>query len=512
MSRVRPSLVTQVPSVTPVILAGGDGSRLWPASRPDLPKQFIGLDGDRSLFQQTLLRCIQFEAFRAPIIVVGERHQHVVQRQIDELGLTPGALIVEPVGRDTTAAITMAAMAAAEDGQDNSLIAVFPSDHKITNEEAFRTVLSQAIVVAQRTGMLLTFGVKPTSPATGYGYIRQGAKLYEHQAHLVEDFVEKPNKALAEQYLAAGTYLWNSGMFLFPIDTFLAEMANYCQSTLVGVERALTGGHSDGYAIYPARDVFDEIEKRSIDYDLMEKTGLCAVMAFPSEWDDLGDWDAIWRTSRQDHSGNGTFGHVALKETRNSYIHTTGPLTSVIGMDNCIVVATPDAILVTEKSRASELKSMVQKLKRQERPEVCKHPGEIRPWGRFAPLHNGDAHQVKVIEVNPGGQLSLQKHRYRAEHWVVVSGQATVTIDDARITAGPGEHVHIPLGAVHRLENFSTSPVILIEIQTGTYFGEDDIIRLEDVYGREPEPEMATGNHSNQIDRTETVRAEGETS
>ncbi|MCV6545888.1 MAG: mannose-1-phosphate guanylyltransferase/mannose-6-phosphate isomerase [Cohaesibacter sp.] len=477
--------------ILPVILAGGSGSRLWPASRPDQPKQFIKLEDGLSLFQQSLMRCQDEELFQAPILVVGAAHVHLAQQQMSEIGVTPAAIICEPVSRDTAAAMTLAALAGFDTKQEEQLIAFFPSDHLIEEGTQFLSSIQDAAIIARRSGLMMTFGIAPNSPETGYGYIKKGASLVDYDAHMVGEFVEKPSKSLAQTYLASGQYFWNSGMFLFPSTTFFSELKSHAPDLLHACERAMSASKSDGLIVHPLAEALSPLAKLSIDYALMEKTGLVAVLPFGAHWSDLGNWHAIWDHAGQDEQQNASYGDVQLLETSNSYAYSTGPLTTLVGMKDCVVVSTADAVMVVDRKAAHKVKDLVGQLKQQQRPEVCAHPGELRPWGRFAPLHNGDKHQVKIIEVNPGGQLSLQKHRYRAEHWIIVAGIATVSVDETVKDLYPGEHVHIPLGAVHRLENFGDEPIQMIEVQTGSYFGEDDIIRLEDVYDREAEPAKA---------------------
>lgn len=483
----------QASKILPVILAGGCGSRLWPASRPDFPKQFVKVDGDHSLFQKCLLRCQDEELFQAPIVVVGEAHQHLANKQMQQIGVVPATIISEPVGRDTAAAITLAALAAYDADDNDKLIAVFPSDHQIENKTAFLASVQDAAIVARRSGLMITFGIEPTGPETGYGYIRKGASLVDYEGHMVGQFVEKPNKAKACKYLGSGNYLWNSGMFLFPLTTFFSEMSLHALDLFIGCERAMSASKSDGFVVTPDQRELQAIEKISIDYALMEHTGLAAVLPFQASWSDMGTWQSVWDQSDRDEEGNASMGDVEMLGAANSYGYSTGPLTTMVGVKDCVVISTKDSVLVAHRDAAPQIKDMVKRLKRRERSEAFAHPGEIRPWGNFAPLHNGPSHQVKIIEVDPGGQLSLQKHRHRAEHWIIVSGVATVTVDAVCKDLGPGEHAHIPLGAVHRLENFGKEPVKMIEVQTGDYFGEDDIIRLEDVYNREPEPRRAIG-------------------
>lgn len=471
--------------ITPVILAGGKGSRLWPASRPDQPKQFIKLQGGLSLFQRTLKRCQENDLFAAPIIVVGESHLHLAEKQVAEIDITPATMIVEPMGRDTAAAITFAALAAHHDELDNQIIAVFPSDHQIQNPQAMNKAMNQAASICARSGMLMTFGIVPEHASSSYGYIRYGASLVEDQGYLIDAFIEKPDHETAQSFLDAGNYLWNSGIFMYPLGSYLREMNMHGPEVIRGCETALENSHHDGVNLILQAEDVRKIPKISIDYLLMESTGFSAVVPVDPMWKDMGSWDSIWDISLQDSNGNGAYGDVALMDSHNCYAHSTGPLTTVVGLNDCMVVSTPDAVLVTAKNRAAQLKYLVDEMRLKKRPEVRSHPGEIRPWGRFAPLHQGATHQVKVIEVDPNGQLSLQKHQFRAEHWIVVKGKPTVTIGETVQHLSAGDHVHIPIGEVHRLENFEDDPVLLIEVQTGTYFGEDDIIRLEDIYNRQ---------------------------
>ena len=483
--------MSQSHKVMPIILAGGNGSRLWPASRPDFPKQFVKLDGDLSLFQKTLKRCNDAELFRAPIVVVGQGHKHLALKQMHEVGVTPAVVISEPVGRDTATAITLAALAAYDSSDTDQQIAVFPSDHEIGDVLPFLSSVTDAAIIARRSGLMITFGIKPTSPETKFGYIRKGAALYDYEGHTVGRFIEKPSREKAEIFMRSGNYFWNSGMFVFPLATFFAEMKNHAPKILQACERAMSSCVNDGLVVTPSRVPLQDLDNISIDYALMEHTGFSAVIPFRPTWSDMGTWDAIWHHAKRDEADNASFGDVELHDSSGSLGYSAGPLTTMVGVKDCVVVTTRDSVLVAHRSAAPQIKEMVNKLKAQKRSEVHSHPGEIRPWGSFAPLHNGPSHQVKIIEVDPGGQLSLQKHRHRAEHWIIVSGIATVTVDKVVKDLSPGDHAHIPLGAVHRLENFGKEPVEMIEVQTGDYFGEDDIIRLEDVYDREREPQRA---------------------
>ncbi|MEM8837114.1 MAG: mannose-1-phosphate guanylyltransferase/mannose-6-phosphate isomerase [Pseudomonadota bacterium] len=470
--------------IVPVILAGGSGVRLWPVSRPDCPKPFIKLDGALSLFQQTVKRCSEPELFECPIIVVGEGHRMLSEAQLTEIGVEPRAIIAEPCSRDTAAAIVIAAHYCSDFLRDSDLMAVFPSDQVIDDQDAFHAMVRSGRHTAQQVNRLVTFGITPTRAATEYGYIKRGRQLFGLPANKVASFIEKPIEDVAKAFLASGDYLWNSGMFLLPVRSFLRETAWLCPDLFLGTRNALSKAEIAGHIVRPNKQFFASVAKISIDYAVMELSSRVAVVPFECDWDDLGTWDAVAGKGEKDDRGNSTSGNVVGHENRNCHVHSRDRLTTVVGMEDCIVVSTKDAVLVTSKDRASELKACVQHMIDDQTPEVLKHPGEVRPWGRFAPLHNGHQHQVKMIEVNPGGRLSLQKHQYRAEHWIIVQGEATVTIDDEVQSLRAGGHVHIPLGAVHRLENFGSDPIVMIEVQTGTYFGEDDIIRLEDVYGR----------------------------
>lgn len=476
--------------IVPVILAGGDGCRLWPLSRPDFPKPFIKIDGHLSQFQKSVQRCQDTELFQAPIIIAGAAHRPIVEMQLSELDVTPAAIIAEPVGRDTAAAIALASIISHNEKDLKKMILVMPSDQKMEPVEDFHKMVRTGLDHAVRTGLFVTFGIKPTRAATEYGYIRRGLTLHRGQAHLVETFVEKPNQALAYEYFESGEFLWNSGMFLFPLVTLRSELQRYCEPLLLACENAIKSGHTDGFVVTPDEEHLTRLPKISVDYALLEKTNFTAVVDCKVDWDDLGSWDAILSTASKDKEGNAIIGHGVMEECSNTLVHSQNKLTAVLGMEDCVIVTTEDCVLVSKADKAGELKTMVKQLTEDDVPQAKRYLGEVRPWGQFAPLHNGDGHQVKIIEVKPQGRLSLQKHSFRAEHWIVVAGMATVTVGNERYDLDAGQHVHIPKGAVHRLENFGDETVKLIEVQTGTYFGEDDIIRLEDVYGRNS-PETA---------------------
>ncbi|MDA0656640.1 MAG: mannose-1-phosphate guanylyltransferase/mannose-6-phosphate isomerase [Proteobacteria bacterium] len=480
-----------VPTLYPAILSGGSGTRLWPLSRAQYPKQMLALAGKETMLQQTVLRLAKADKVAGPLIIGNSEHRFIIAEQLRAIATAPEALLLEPFGRNTAPAAAIAALYVAERDPDG-VIALLPSDLFIEDEAAFLAGLKTAVRVAA-AGRLVTFGVKPDRPETGYGYILKGAGLDGPDgafdgAFDVAAYVEKPDLETAERYLAAGNYLWNSGMFVFQATAFLGEMASLQPEMLARCKDALANAARDMDFLRLDKDAFETIASDSIDYAIMEKTTLAATVPLDCGWSDLGAWASLWQcgAADADADGNVTLGDVVLEGVSNSYVRSEdGPLVAALGLDNMVVVATKDAVLVAPKDRTADVRELVARLVEEGREEAVAHAKVFRPWGSYQDIDAGDRFRVKRIIVNPGGRLSLQRHKFRAEHWVVVRGEAEVTRGEDEMTLGPDQSVYIPIGEIHRLENKGAEPLHLIEVQTGEYVGEDDIERLEDVYGRD---------------------------
>lgn len=465
--------------VRPVILCGGSGTRLWPASREAFPKQFAPIIGEHSTFQETLLRVVDPSIFGRPLVVTNKAHRFMVERQIREIGIEADILL-EPVARDSGPAIIAASLLIARDSPD-ALALILAADHMVLDPAAFRRAVASGCEAASG-GAIVTFGIVPTSPATGYGYIEPGAAL-AGAVRKVARFVEKPDAKTALKYIASG-YLWNSGNFLFRPDLVIAEYEAGDATSVTAVRRALAGARNDlGIAVLDEKN-FLEARKISFDYAVMEKTRNAAVVAGDFGWSDIGGWDALWAISPRDANDNAAHGDACFFDCHGSYASSEDQLVAMLGVTDLVVVATRDAVLVADKARAPEVKGIVEALKKQGRSEASHHARVYRPWGWYQTLELQDRFQVKRIVVYPGGKLSLQKHARRAEHWVVVKGIARVTLGDQVTDMAENQSTYIPLGATHRLENPGKTDIEIIEVQTGAYLGEDDIIRLEDVYQR----------------------------
>jgi mannose-1-phosphate guanylyltransferase / mannose-6-phosphate isomerase len=471
------------PLIHPVILCGGSGTRLWPASRASMPKQFARLvDPDLSTFQATAQRVAEPGLFAKPAVIAAAEARFIVAEQLAQVGLAAD-IILEPQGRDSAAAVAVAALHAAK-ADPQAVVLILAADHVVGDPDAFRAAVAAAAAPA-RAGAVMTLGIEPTRPATDYGYIRRGPTLEAGAgAHAVERFVEKPDQAGAERLIAEGA-LWNSGYFLFRADVMLAELEAFAPAVLEGARAALEGAARDLDFVRLEAEAFGQVPKISIDYAVMERTGRAGVLPVAFPWSDVGTWDAVWGVLERDRDGNALRGRVELIGTKNSLVHSAGEgLTTVVGLEDVVVVTTPDAVLVASKAQAGQVKELVGQLRARAHPEADAHLRMYRPWGWYQRIDIGARFQVKRIMVTPGGRLSLQKHYHRAEHWVVVKGTAEVTVDERVVLVHENEAVYLPIGAMHRLTNPGKIPLELIEVQVGSYTGEDDIIRVEDVYGR----------------------------
>jgi mannose-1-phosphate guanylyltransferase/mannose-6-phosphate isomerase len=462
----------------PVILSGGSGTRLWPLSREAFPKQFLPLAGEASMLQDTWRR-VRPLAGEPPIVVAGEDHRFMVAEQLREAGCEGARILLEPVARNTAPAIAVAALEAMAGG-DDPLLLVLPSDHVVRDAEGFRRAVAEAATAAE-TGRLVTFGIVPTGAETGYGYIKAAAG---EGVRSVERFVEKPDAATAAAHVASGDYSWNSGMFLFRASVYLAELEASNPAMLAASREALAKARRDSDFIRLDKDAFAACPSDSIDYAVMEKTTRAAVLPLDVGWNDVGSWAALWQVAGQDDRGNALHGDVVAEDCRNSLAWGDGRLVALLGLDDVVVVDTADAVLVAHRDRVQDIKGIVSRLKRDGRSEPTWHRKVYRPWGSYDSIDLGERFQVKRITVNPGAQLSLQMHHHRAEHWIVVSGTGRVTRGEETLLLGENQSTYIPLGVKHRLENPGRVPLELIEVQSGSYLGEDDIVRFEDVYGR----------------------------
>jgi mannose-1-phosphate guanylyltransferase/mannose-6-phosphate isomerase len=477
----RPRTVTS--QTHPVILSGGSGTRLWPMSRTHYPKQFLPLAGKESLLQQAALRVAGAAEFAAPLVIANEEHRFIIAEQLREIGIKPQALLLEPVGRNTAPAVGIAALRLAEAG-DGALMLVMPSDHRIDDVAAFRAAVGRAASAAE-AGHLVTFGINPEHAETAYGYIERGAKLAETDgAFAVARFVEKPNAADAKRYVAAGDFFWNSGIFLLPAPLYIAELERLRPDMLAACRAALAAAKCDDDFVRLDRAAFADCPADSIDYAVMEHTTRAAVVPVTMGWSDLGSWVALWDIAARDADGNALVGSVVAEDTKNSYIRSEAGLVAALGVEDMVVVATKDAVMLAPRDRAQDVRQLVARLVAEDRTEATALPRVHRPWGSYETLHAGHRVQVKHIVVNPGGKLSLQMHHHRAEHWVVVQGTARVRRGDDEIMLSEDQSTYIPLGTWHRLENPGKIPLHVIEVQSGAYLDEDDIVRSEDVYGR----------------------------
>jgi len=465
--------------IYPTIMCGGSGTRLWPLSRALFPKQFIPLVNDTSMLQDTLLRLP--EKSKEPVFICNEEHRFLVAEQVRQLSQSQGTILLEPEGRNTAPAVALAALNAIGKDKDAMLL-VLAADHVIKDEKAFHQAISQASKAAQK-GKLVTFGIVPTHAETGYGYIKKGIQQAEG-TYQVAQFVEKPDQAVASDYLASGDYLWNSGMFLFKASRYLEELAKFRADILEMCEQAMAGVEQDYDFLRPNKSAFLACASESIDYAVMEKTDAAVVIPLDAGWSDVGSYSALWEVCQQDKSKNVLKGDVIAQTTTNSYIHSQNKLIATVGVDNLVVIDTPDAVLVANKDKVQDVKKIVEQLKVDNRPEAVLHREAYRPWGKYDSIDKGERFQVKRITVKPGAKLSVQMHHHRAEHWIIVSGTAKVTINEKTVLLTENQSTYIPVGSVHALENPGVLPLEMIEVQSGSYLGEDDIVRFEDRYGR----------------------------
>ena len=479
-------------NVTPVILCGGSGTRLWPLSRTGFPKQFLCLTGKESLFQQAALRLSNLGnaeiQVAAPVIVTGEDHRFLASEQLREIGFELGCALLEPVGRNTAPALTLAALAAMK-GDSDPVLVVTPADQTVVNTAAFNAAMQQAMAEAAN-GTIVILGVTPDKPETGYGYI-QTAKSSRGEAEviqLVQRFVEKPDAATAQTYLNEGGYYWNAGMFVLKASVWLKALEQFRPDILHATQAAWDKRSADNTFVRPGKAEFAAIPSESVDYAAMEH---CPGSNFPirmvpldAGWNDLGSWDAVWNVLPKDEAGNAHLGDVLTNDSRNTLVHATSRLVSLVGVESLIVVETPDAVLVANKARSQDVKHIVTQLQKTKREEHMLHRKVHRPWGWYDSIDEGGRFKVKRIQVMPKASLSLQKHHHRAEHWIVVTGTAEITNGDKVLTLTENQSTYIPLGEVHRLANPGTIPLEIIEVQSGSYLGEDDIVRFEDKYGR----------------------------
>lgn len=465
----------------PVIMAGGSGSRLWPLSRQMNPKQFLNLVSPQATMLQATIQRLQGLNAAAPKLICNEEHRFLAAEQLRQLGMEETDILLESVSRNTAPATALAALQSVVENEDPILL-VLAADHLIRDVTAFHACVRQAVPLAM-AGRLVTFGIVPTSPETGYGYIEQGAAL-PNGGFAVSRFVEKPNAAAAADYLAQGNYYWNSGMFMFRASVYLAELEKFRPDILAACRRAHAGCQRDMHFIRVDREAFAACPDDSIDYAVMEKTDLAAMVPLDGGWSDIGSWSALWEVSDKDADGNVLKGDVLAQTCQNTYIHGDSRLVAVLGVQDLVIVETKDAVLVAHRDQVQDVKKLVEQIRKNGRNEYLNHREVYRPWGVYDSIDKGHRYQVKRITVKPGARLSTQMHHHRAEHWIVVSGTAKVCIGDKTVLLTENESTYIPLGQVHSLENPGRIPLELIEVQSGSYLGEDDIVRFDDRYGR----------------------------
>ncbi|MBT3360494.1 MAG: mannose-1-phosphate guanylyltransferase/mannose-6-phosphate isomerase [Rhodospirillales bacterium] len=473
---------TQNPTVHPVILSGGAGTRLWPMSRKAYPKQLLPLETERTMLQETALR-VAGGQFSAPTIVCNDEHRFIVAEQLRAADIMPKSIFLEPLGRNTAPAAAIAALAVGADDPD-AIILLLASDSAIAKPDVFRNAVEIGARAAAG-GALVTFGIPAPTPETGYGYVRRGAPIPGIEGCFqVDSFVEKPDRETAERYLAEGGYFWNSGTFMFSASKFLAELERFEPDLLDACRNALADGTKDLDFFRLDREAFAQCPSLSIDYAVMEHTASAAVVPADMGWNDVGSWAALWDIGNKNDDNNVTYGDIITKNVKNSYIRTDGRMAAVMGISDAVVIVTDDVVLVAGRDDAQDVKSLVDRLEREGRTEHLRHTTVYRPWGRQRAVDKADRFEVKRITVQPGARLSLHRHQRRAEHWIVVSGTAGVTRGEEKFVLGENQSSFIPSGVIHRLENAGSTPLEIIEVRTGRYLGEDDVERLDDAYGR----------------------------
>jgi len=477
--------------IQPVILSGGSGSRLWPLSRAMYPKQLLPLVTENTMLQETATRLKEIDIeVMDPVIVCNEEHRFFVAEQMRQLGIKNSKIILEPMGRNTAPALTLAALATKQISEDTVML-VMPADHVIENTKAFHDIVKQGLTLAAKN-YLVTFGIEPNAPETGYGYIKRGETISESEGYLIDSFVEKPDLNTAQQYLESGSYFWNSGLFMMTVSSWLDEISVLNKDIYTASETSYNNATVDNDFYRIDKTAFETSPSDSIDYAVMEKAAgteaqthhKAAVIPLNAGWSDVGVWSTLWEVGDKDSLGNVTKGDVSLHDTENCLLYSSERLIAGVGLNDTIVVETADAILVANKNNAQDVKKIVEALKEQDRDEYQTHRLVYRPWGSYECIDRGDRYQAKRITVRPGAALSLQLHHHRAEHWIVVSGTAQVTRGDDVFLVSENESTYIPLGTKHRLENKGSIPLEMIEVQSGSYLGEDDIVRFDDIYGR----------------------------
>ena len=469
--------------IIPVILAGGSGTRLWPLSRQLYPKQLIDIYNKKTMLQNTILRLKGLKDSGPPIVVCNEEHRFMTAEQLRKINMDPAAIILEPVGRNTAPAIAIAALKAMENDQDPTLL-ILPADHVIEKVSKFHDAIYSGFEYADQDN-LITFGIIPDSPETGYGYIKKGQLLRkESQACKIDSFVEKPDRKTAQKYLDSGSYTWNSGMFMFKASAIINELEEHAPKIIQTCKKVISAATRDLDFLRLGLEQFQEVPSDSIDYAVMEKTSKGIIIPLDAGWNDMGSFDALWQTGQKDANQNVIKGNVVTHDVKETYINSEKSLIAAVGLEKFVIVETKDAVFIAPRDRVQDVKKIVKQLKNENRTEAINHSKVYRPWGSYETIDIEPRFQVKRITVKPGAKLSLQKHFHRAEHWTVVSGSAIITKGDEEMLLREDQSTYIPLGTLHRLENPGKIPLELIEVQSGSYLGEDDIVRFDDVYGR----------------------------